>query len=139
MTTHFFIHASPAWRDFFFLCGDFRDIFHRNTSAEVGGVVRVEFTFGQFQVSHEAVVNCDPLGFILARALGFIYLDAVNQFTQNSGGYDLHLKQLAHDGNWTGMELNKRVKGGIVCIRENEKGYHNGKDKVQRRNEASDR
>lgn len=92
MTTHFFIHGSPAQRDFFFLCGDLGDIFHRNTSAEVGGVVRVKFTFGQFQVSNKAVVNCDSLNFVLARALGFVYLDAVNQFPQDGGGYDLHFK-----------------------------------------------
>ena len=55
MTTHFFIHGSPAQRDFFFLCGDLGNIFHRNASAEVGGVVRVKFTFGQFQISNKAV------------------------------------------------------------------------------------
>ena len=86
MTTHFFIHGSPAQRDFFFLCGDLGNIFHRNASAEVGGVVRVKFTFGQFQISNKAVVNCDSLNFVLARALGFVYLDAVKQFPQDGGG-----------------------------------------------------
>ena len=57
-----------------------------HASAEVGGVVRVQFAFGQFQISNKAVVNCDSLNFVLARALGFVYLDAVNQFPQDSGG-----------------------------------------------------
>ena len=42
-------------------------------------------------------------------------------------------------GLWTGMELNKREKSDIICIRADEKGYHNGKGKVQRRNETPDR
>ena len=41
--------------------------------------------------------------------------------------------------HWTGMELNKRAKSGIICIRADEKGYHNGKGKIQRRNETPDR
>lgn len=40
---------------------------------------------------------------------------------------------------WTGMDLYKRAKCGIICISVIEKGYHNGKDQVQRRNEVANR
>ncbi len=41
--------------------------------------------------------------------------------------------------NWTGMDLHKRAKCGIICISGIEKGYHNGKGQVQRRNEVANR
>ena len=40
---------------------------------------------------------------------------------------------------WTGMDLHKRAKCGIICISGIEKGYHNGKGQVQRRNETANR
>lgn len=40
---------------------------------------------------------------------------------------------------WTGMDLHKRAKCGIICISEIEKGYHNGEGQVQRRNEVANR
>ncbi len=40
---------------------------------------------------------------------------------------------------WTGMDLHKRAKCGIICISGIEKGYHNGKGQVQRRNEVANR
>ena len=40
---------------------------------------------------------------------------------------------------WTGMDLHKRAKFGIICISGIEKGYHNGKGQVQRRNEVANR
>ncbi len=42
-------------------------------------------------------------------------------------------------GIWTGMDLHKRAKCGIICISGIEKGYHNGKGQVQRRNEVANR
>ncbi len=41
--------------------------------------------------------------------------------------------------SWTGMDLHKRAKCGIICISGIEKGYHNGKGQVQRRNEVANR
>ncbi len=37
------------------------------------------------------------------------------------------------------MDLHKRAKCGIICISGIEKGYHNGKGQVQRRNEVANR
>ena len=37
------------------------------------------------------------------------------------------------------MDLHKRAKCGIICISGIEKGYHNGKGQVQRRNETANR
>ena len=40
---------------------------------------------------------------------------------------------------WTGMDLHKRAKCGIICISVVKKGYHNGKSEAQRGNEAANR
>ncbi len=91
------------------------------------------------------VLSYVPEGFelvedeILKIRVKYQYKDSVNNIivyrqlvAYPVGFYDI-------TSSWTGMDLHKRAKCGIICISGIEKGYHNGKGQVQRRNEVANR
>ena len=70
----------------FLLCGLLRNILDGNTATQIGSVMGIDFACRQLQISDKAVINCDPPVFFFTRALGFVYLDAVNQVIIVDGG-----------------------------------------------------